>query len=322
MQILRSIEEIKKIDRPLAVAIGNFDGVHQGHQALILQCVTESKQRNWASCVLTFEPHPQQVIAHDRNIKLLNTPGQKIRLIEALGVDYLILLPFNRELAEMTAEGFIKDYLVEIMRIKKIFIGFNFFFGRKGSGTPLLLEQLGNYYGYETAVLEPVVINDQIISSSFIRDKYSKGEIKEAAEMLGYLPQLEGIVQNGDARGRKIGFRTANIELLEHLILPAFGVYAALVEVFDNSETSSDEVYPAVVNIGIRPTFSVEKPIAEAHLLDFKGDLYHMYVRINLLKMLREERLFNTVQELSAQIARDIEAAKAVIAQHKNVVSK
>lgn len=321
MQILRSIEEIKKINKPLAVAIGNFDGVHQGHQALIMQCVNESKNRNWASCVLTFEPHPQQVIAHDKNIKLLNTAGQKIRLIEALGVDYLILLPFNRELAEMTAEDFIKDYLVEIMRIKKIFIGFNFFFGRKGSGTPLLLEQLGNYYGFETAILEPVIMKDQIISSSFIRDKYGKGDIKEAAEMLGYWPQLEGTVQSGDARGRKIGFRTANIELQDHIILPAFGVYAALVEVFDNGKKSSPEVYPAVVNIGKRPTFSVEKPIAEAHLLDFTGDLYHKDVRINLLKMLREERLFNNVQELSAQIAKDIEEAKTAIAQHKNAIS-
>lgn len=319
MQTLKSIEEIKKIDKPIAVAIGNFDGVHRGHQALITQCVDECKKRDWASCVLTFAPHPQQVVAHDSKIKLLNSPEQKSRLIEELDVDYLILLHFDQEFAEMTAEDFIKKYLVEIMKIKKIFIGFNFFFGKKGSGTPLLLERLGTEFGYETTILAPVAIDDQIISSSLIREMYNKGEIEEAAKLLGYLPRLEGVVTNGDARGRKIGFRTANIKLQDHIVLPAFGVYAALVEIYDDNQMYHEKAYPAVVNIGKRPTFSIEKPIAEAHLLEFKGDIYHKYVQISFLKRLREERLFDNVNELAAQIGKDIEDARLIIDQYENI---
>lgn len=319
MQILKSIEEIKRINKPIAAAIGNFDGVHRGHQALIAQCVDECKKRGWASCVLTFDPHPQQVITHDNKVKLLNSQEQKNRLVEELGVDYLILLHFDKKLAEMSAKDFIEKYLVEIMKIKKIFIGFNFFFGKKGSGTPQLLELLGADYGYETTILAPVVIDNKIISSSLIRDMYNKGEMEEAAKLLGYWPRLDGIVTNGDARGRKIGFRTANIELQDHIVLPAFGVYAALVEIDDDSKTYQKKAYPAVVNIGKRPTFSIERPIAEAHLLEFKGDIYNKYVQISFIKRLREERLFNNVDELAAQIAKDIKDASLILAQHEKV---
>ncbi|PKM87276.1 MAG: hypothetical protein CVU87_09890 [Firmicutes bacterium HGW-Firmicutes-12] len=317
MQIVLSIDEIKKINQPIAVAIGNFDGVHLGHQALIKQCVDESKQKGWLASVLTFEPHPQRVIARGKETKLINTPEQKYRLIEALGVDYLILLKFNQELAETAPDDFIKKYLVGMMDIKKIFIGFNFFFGKKGRGTPSLLTSKGPDYGYETSVLPAIEIDNEIISSSLIREMYKSGDMKGVAKFLGYWPQLEGTVTKGDARGRTIGFRTANIELPDYLILPDFGVYAAVAEIRENETSLEAKSYPAVINIGLRPTFSVDKPIAEAHLLDFSGDVYHKNIRLNLYKKLREEKCFSSINELGQQIKKDVQLARDVIKEYK-----
>lgn len=313
MQILSSFEEMKQIKGPAGAAIGNFDGVHLGHQALIRQCASECKQHHWSSCVLTFSPHPLQVIAPGASLQLLNTLEQKIRLLEGLGVDYLLFLPFDEQLSETSPEDFIRMYLVDLLKLKKIYVGFNFFFGKKGLGTPELLRELGEEYGYDTAVIQPVRLDDEIVSSSLIRDKYKAGDMPGARRLLGYWPQLAGKVVEGDARGRSIGFRTANLELSSGLLLPAYGVYAALAEISD--ETGAASVWPAVVNIGVRPTFNLDAPVVEAHLLDYQGDLYRKGLRLNLYRKMRDEKRFDAIEELGRQIARDIEEARRIFPQ-------
>ncbi|MDX9871360.1 MAG: bifunctional riboflavin kinase/FAD synthetase [Clostridia bacterium] len=313
MQIIKTLAEMKQIKQPAAAAIGNFDGVHLGHQALISQCVEESRQNNWSSCVLTFSPHPLQVIAPGSGLKLLNTLEQKIRLIESLGVDYLLLLPFDTALSETLPEDFIKIYLVDLLNLTKVFVGFNFFFGKKGRGTSALLQEKGLEYGFETAVIQPILLDDEVVSSSLVREMYKSGHMEGARRLLGYWPALAGKVVEGDARGRSIGFRTANLELPGDLLLPDFGVYAAIAEIEDPDNPQPVSAWPSVVNIGVRPTFHLPRPTAEAHLLDFDGDLYQMNLRLHLIRKLRAEKRFADMQELGEQIARDIQTARAVL---------
>lgn len=307
MQIIRCEEEIKKIGEIPAVAMGNFDGVHRGHHALIKECVKESRKRNWHSCVLTFEPHPQQVVNKSKAVKLLHTPQEKYRLIASLGVDYLVVLRFDSEFAQTSPEQFIKMYLNELLHVKILFIGFNFFFGHEGKGTPELLRQAGQEYGFAVSVLEPVAIDGEVVSSSLIKEYYRRGDMVQTAKLLGYQPYLTGRVVAGDGRGRSLGFPTANLRLPDYLLLPDYGVYAATLE------TREGEACPAVVNIGVRPTFAGAQPLVEAHVIGFNGDLYGKTVKIKLIKQLRREKKFSSSKELQEQVHQDIASAMTLL---------
>lgn len=307
MQIIRCFEEMCRINHHKALAIGNFDGVHRGHQALIKQCVDASRRQGLASCVLTFDPHPQHVVEGRTRLKLLNTAEQKQELIEELGVDYLLLLRFDRELADTDPHSFIKTYISGLGGVKKVLVGFNFNFGKKSQGTPQLLQEAGLEYGFEATVLPPVLLGDVIVSSTLIREKYAAGQMEEAARLLGRWPQLQGKVVSGYARGRIIGFPTANIDLPEDILLPSYGVYVAKLEIPGQANNQEKRIYPAAVNIGLKPTFSADKPSVEAHLLDFAGDLYEEKVKLTLLKQIRKEMCFPNAKQLGLQIAKDIQ---------------
>lgn len=306
MQVINNIYDAKNIEEPIALALGNFDGVHRGHQALIEECVSQSKCKGWIPSAMTFHPHPRQVLGHGTDLKLINTQEQKVELMQRLGLEYLFLLPFNLEIASLSPIDFVKKYLLEVFQVKKLFVGFNYTFGQGGRGTPDILHELGRGYGFEVQIIKPVTMNRNIVSSTLIRKKYTQGDIRGAAGLLGYWPVLASSVTHGYQRGRLIGFPTANLRLPPDLILPAFGVYASWAQI-------EDKLYPAIINIGVKPTFTQAVPSGEVHIFDFSGDLYGKYIKVHLIQWIRAERPFNNINELGKQISLDCKKARQIL---------
>lgn len=305
MQILNNFTEKERQQVPLAMALGNFDGVHKGHQLLLHNCVKESQINSWSSAVLLWNPHPAQILKSEQKMKFLNTPEQKYQLMEALGIRYLFLLPFNAQIAALSPVEFVQKYLVDLLGVKKVFVGFNYSFGQKGSGTPELLQTLGKERGFAVAVTEPVQVDGELVSSSLIRQKFREGDIPAAAKLLGYDPVLEGKVVTGKQRGSGMGFPTANIEVAEEHILPSFGVYAALAEY-------EGVFLPAVLNIGVKPTFDSNQVTVEVHILGFSKNIYKQDLKVKLIKKIRAEQKFRSKDELKRQICCDIEITRQI----------
>lgn len=305
MEIIKNLDDVKKIKGNLAIALGNFDGVHKGHQYLIGNCVEESKNKGLIPCVLTFEPHPNLVLG-SKSFRLLNTLEQKLRMIEKLGVKYVFLIPFDQGFADTSPDDFVKNYLVKVFNVKKIFVGFNYSFGHKGQGNPALLEKMGKEYGFSVRVIEPVFINEQVVSSTLIRTKYKEGDIASAQELLGYWPILEGDVIPGFKRGRVMGFPTANLNVSEHILLPVDGVYAAFSEY-------RNVLYKGVVNIGAKPTFGDFNSSIEINIFDFEGEIYSENLRLHLVKGIRPVMKFTDSNQLKQQIQLDSEQAKIIL---------
>lgn len=301
MDIIRGIENFRSKNQPVFLALGNFDGVHKGHQLLIKSAVDKARARGGQSVAFIFDPHPIQVLAPAKAPRLLITPQQKAELLEKIGLDTLIYSPFTRDIAAWSPLDFVKKILITELHVKEVFVGFNYTFGHRGAGTPELMEQLGAQMGFEVQVIAPVVYGGEPISSSLIRKALVEGDIESAYNMLGYHPIIEGVVVEGEHRGATIGFPTANIGIDPLYHLPAKGVYAALAEV-------GEKVFQCVVNIGNKPTFHAQFPLAiEAHLVNFKGDLYGQTIRLSILAKIRDEQKFSSIDQLVAQIARDRE---------------
>lgn len=306
MILINKLADYNLQNTPVGLALGNFDGVHLGHQALIGQCIRECRKNGWEPCVLTFDPHPGLVLKGDPKIKLLHTTTQKLGVIESLGIKTVFLLRFDRQLSSTSPEDFIREYLLKSLPVKILFVGFNYTFGARGSGTPQLLQKMSGSLGFELRVIPPVNLDGRIVSSSLIREKISAGDISGAARFLGYWPFLEGPVIHGEERGRKLGFPTANLGFPDYQLLPGFGVYAAYVELEGRS-------FPAIVNIGVKPTFHGEKPTVEAHLFDYRENLYSQKIRIHLRKKIRSEIAFQNTSQLQLQIERDIQTARRLL---------
>ena len=273
------------------VAIGTFDGVHLGHQAVI----------DDADTVLTFEPHPLAVIHPEALPKLIMPFEVKRDVIEGLGVSELVVIPFDRQFASLSAEEFIDRVLVEKLAAKKVSVGENFRFGAKAKGDPAMLALRPEF---ETRVVPLVEVDEETVSSSRIRALIAAGEVDAARRCLGAPFMVEGEVVEGDRRGRKLGFPTANLVPDDALVVPGHGVYAA----FANGR-------PAAVNVGIRPMFETGRGLLiEAHLIDWEGDLYGKNLRVAFVKRLRGEHRFPSVEELIAHMHRDVTEAKDVCA--------
>ncbi|MDI3316535.1 MAG: bifunctional riboflavin kinase/FAD synthetase [Bacillota bacterium] len=301
--------------RRARIAIGAFDGVHLGHQELIRRAVERARTRGGEAVVLTFWPHPAYVLAPAGAPRLLTTREERARRLAALGVDALFEIPFSREIAGWPAERFVRELLVERLEARSVVVGYNFTFGRGAEGRPETLRRLGAESGFETVVVEPVRDDGQPVSSSRIRERLLQGDVREAARLLGRPFRLEGRVVAGDRRGHELGFPTANLELPEELIHPARGVYAAWVERADGPGGSGDgRRWPAVVNVGLRPTFGGRRETVEAHLLDARVELYGAWLLVDLVDRLREERKFSGPEALRQQIAQDVEAARRRLA--------
>ncbi len=310
MKIYRNIEEIQGPLLKPCVTIGNFDGVHCGHQQLFAGVVSNAKKRKGTSVAITFDPHPLQVLLPG-GIKLISTCEQKIELIELAGIDILLIIPFTREFAGTTADSFVADLLVGRIGLEELIVGYDYAFGKGRSGNIDFLKKQGELFGFPVTVIEPYYERDQLVSSSKIRQLVVEGKMVDARELLGRYYQIRGTVQVGKQRGgREIGFPTANLKLDEEDLIPKIGVYVTQV-------ICDGKCYGGVLNIGYNPTFGEEQLVAETHIFDFNKDIYGRPIKINLLQFLRSERKFSGVQELAEQIGRDVLKAKQVLANHK-----
>jgi riboflavin kinase / FMN adenylyltransferase len=284
--------------RERSVAVGTFDGVHLGHREVIAG----------ADSVLTFDPHPVSVVAPQHTPKLLTTLARKGELVASLGVQELIVIPFDREFAQHSAQEFIDRVLVGALGARQVAIGENFRFGHKAQGDPALLAADGRF----TTVVHPLLeIDGEIVSSSHIRGLLLAGEVAEANRLLGAPFQLQGEVRHGDERGRELGFPTANLVPDEALACPGHGVYACLA----GGHPALPRPLPAAVSIGVRPTFKTGRAeLIEAYVLDFEGDLYDQPLRLDFLERLRGERRFEDPDRLVEQMHRDVQRTREIAA--------
>jgi riboflavin kinase/FMN adenylyltransferase len=274
---------------PRKVAIGTFDGVHLGHREVI----------RGSDAVLTFDPHPTAVTHPEALPKLLNNFAIKRDLIAGLGVDELVVIPFDREFASRSAESFVQDVLIGQLGAERVSVGENFRFGQKAKGTP---EFLASHEEFETHVVSMVEAEGESVSSTQIRGLVAAGEVDQAARFLGGPFLMEGEVVVGDRRGRELGMPTANIVPDDRLVVPGHGVYAAWAH-----------GHPAAVNVGVRPTFESGRGLlVESHLIDFDGDLYGETIRVAFIERMRGERRFGSAEELVEQMWRDVEQAREI----------
>lgn len=290
-----------------AVALGNFDGVHRGHQALIERTSEEARALNAPVVALTFEPHPRRFFVPDTGPFRLTLPPAKLRLLGQYGVQAVLAQRFDEAFAALSPEAFIEDVLLKGLGARHVVCGYDFTFGARRGGNVERLRERGQERDFGVTILDPVMREGEIYSSTRIREALRAGWISEAAELLGHPWEIEGVVELGDQRGRTIGFPTANVALGEHL-RPRFGVYAvrALVD---------GKWLNAVANLGRRPTFGKLQENFEVHLFDFSGDLYGKTLRVELIDFIRSEMKFSGLDQLKAQIAADGAAARQILAR-------
>jgi riboflavin kinase/FMN adenylyltransferase len=299
------------------VTIGVFDGVHKGHQEIIGHAVKRARELGVQSVVVTFDPHPSEVVRPGSHPAVLTEPAQKAELIEQLGVDVLCVQPFTLDFSRLSPEAFVHDVLVEHLHATQIVVGENFRFGHRAAGDIALLQRLGRTFGFGVEAA-PLVADDgaavsgdetagTVFSSTYIRSCVDAGDVIAAARALGRPHRLEGVVVRGDRRGRDLGFPTANLLTSKYAAVPADGVYAAWLV------RGRDERLPAAVSIGTNPTFSGRERRVEAYVLDFDGDLYGERLALDFVVRLREMREYTGVEPLVAQIADDVAQTREVL---------
>ncbi len=287
------------------VTIGNFDGVHLGHREIFRRLKESARRLNGVSVVITFNPHPLRVIPSTKPVTLINTLDEKVTLIEASGLDYLLIIPFDQVFASSSASEFVERILVNTIGVKNILIGYDYAFGKGRGGGVELLRTLGERFSFSVDLLAPISVNGTIYSSSLIRSMIREGRVAEAVLFLGRHFSIEGEVVHGSHRGKTLGFPTANI-ITDKELIPADGVYAVKVRI-------GDELYDGACNIGDNPTFSGEKQSIEVFVFDFSGELYGQNIRLYFIERLREERQFASTQELIDAISADVARCRAIL---------
>lgn len=306
MLILKDFDSLSDKFRNIILTIGNFDGLHLGHQKILKKVIERSFERNGTSAVLTFEPHPVKFLRPHKGLKIITPFEEKARLISNLGIDLFLCLTFNKELASMEAEDFIRNIVVQRIGATEVIVGHNYRFGREKKGTIDLLRRMGNRYGFRTRVVRDKIISGVIVSSSRIRDLISRGLVYEASALLGRPYTIKGKVIKGKGRGAKLlHIPTANIDTSYELI-PAKGVYVVKVSL-------DDSVYGGVMNIGENPTFGEGALSLEVHILDFSGDLLGSVIKVNFLNRLRGEKRFPDIETLREAILNDINSARKIL---------
>ncbi|MEV4532268.1 bifunctional riboflavin kinase/FAD synthetase [Asanoa sp. NPDC049518] len=290
-----------------ALTIGVFDGVHRGHQAIIGHLVKRANEFGVKSVVVTFDPHPAEVVRPGSHPAILTEPKRKAELIEALGVDVLCVVPFTQDFSRLPAEEFVHDALVESLHAALVVVGENFRFGHKAAGDVPLLERLGRTFGFAVEGAPLVSSDDTVFSSTYIRSCIDAGDVTAAAAALGRPHRLEGIVVRGDQRGTEIGFPTANLSVHRYAAVPADGIYAGWL-------LRRGERLPAAISIGTNPTFSGRERRVEAYILDFDGDLYGERVALDFVVRLRDMLKFDGVEPLVAQMADDVAQTRQALA--------
>lgn len=306
MELYSNLTDIKQPFKHACVTIGNFDGVHLGHQMLFSEVVSLANNHGGTSVVVTFDPHPLKVL-HPESIRLISTTEQKLELIEKAGIDVLVVIPFNRDFAATTADEFVEDILIETIGVQELVVGYDYAFGRGRTGNIEFLQAKGKEKGFPVTVVQAHYEQDMLVSSTKIRELVAEGRMRDVRHLLGRYYQIRGEVQRGKQRGGPVvGFPTANLQILEEDLCPKRGVYVTQV-------VYNGRCYGGVSNIGYNPTFGENILVAETHIFDFDDDVYGKPIKINLLRHLRGEKKFSGPEELSAQIRKDIEVAHEVL---------
>lgn len=308
MQLYRNTQEIKRPFKRPVVTIGNFDGVHLGHQLLFHEVAIRAKRTGGTSVAITFDPHPLKVLRPD-GIRLISTTRQKIELIRMAGIDVLVILPFDEQFAKTTATDFVNNILCDTIGVHELVVGYDYAFGRGREGNIDFLRGQGEQKGFPVTVVEAHYEEEMLVSSTRIRELAMEGRMSEVRNLLGRCYHIHGEVQRGKQRGgAEIGFPTANLKLSEEDLCPKKGVYVTQV-------LYGGKMYGSVTNIGYNPTFGENELVVETHIFDFNKDIYGQPIRLNLLRYLRGEMKFNSIEELSAQIQKDVATAKQVLAE-------
>lgn len=311
MKIFSDLSQITK-DKNTFVTIGTFDGVHLGHQKIIERIETSANQKNCRSFLITFEPHPRKIVSKDSVIKLLTTTEEKLLILKKLKVQNVFLVNFTVEFSQLSADEFVKKYIIDGMGVKEIIIGYDHHFGKDRSGDLKKLTQLGKEFDFSISMVEEVKINEQVVSSTKIRNALAEGNLLTANSFLGRYYSFSGKVIHGDKRGRTLGYPTANLRIDEDKLLPALGIY--LCEVIVNNEK-----YYGLLSIGRRPTFYSEgEIIPEVFILNFDEDIYDAIITLNLIERIRSEKKFDSVEDLIKQMDEDKKTALKILEKINN----
>lgn len=300
MEVMYGAKAALDIDRPMGVGLGNFDGLHIGHMALVNTLINESKRSGIGSMLYTFTKHPENIMRKKLFTPLITTVNKKVELLRQTPLDYLLFDEFTEEYSRIQPEEFVKTLLVDKLKAKLVVCGFNYRFGFRGEGEVVLLKRLGEKYGFKVVVIPPIKADSDIVSSTAIRDCLSKGNIEKVFKMLGRHYSVTGEVVGGKRIGNTIGFPTANILPEEYLILPQTGVYIT-------KTLLQGRFYPGVTNIGVNPTFeALQRPRVETHILDFEEDIYGQKIEVFFMTRLRGEKKFKNKDELVEQMKKDV----------------
>lgn len=307
MQVHRDLKKLPAF-RNAVITIGTFDGVHTGHQHILQQLQEAAHDCNGETVIITFDPHPREVLAGDKSVRLLTTLDEKIALLAHWGIHHLVVVPFTREFSELSATAYLEDFLIATFRPHTIIIGYDHRFGHNREGGLELLEAEQEKYGFRLLEIPQQVIHDAAVSSTRIRKSLQEGDVGLANALLGYPYFLHGTVVHGDKMGRQLGFPTANISLADHRkLIPAQGVYAVTVTV-----GAGGQLRKGALNIGTRPTFNGTELRIEVFILDFDQDIYDAAIRVDFLEFIRADQKFDSVESLVLQMKNDVEKARAV----------
>lgn len=332
MLVARSVDEFKAItpaDARYAVTIGNFDGVHMGHRELIrvtrakAEAASAALGRNVVSLLVTFDPHPVHVVRGVDNPYILTPLPRKLEILEQTGLDAVLVLPFTMEMARTGADEFVKTYIVDLMRPTDMVVGYNFALGKNRGGNYTALCRLGELHGFDVTQVQPVIVERETVSSSLIREHIRSGDMDRAAKLMGRMHSVDGEIIHGQARGRKIGFPTANIDY-GNVLLPPLGAYATWLRILPGAGAGSGteggteaEPLQSMTSVGTNPTFGGGAVTLETHALDFSGDLYGKMVRLHFVCRLRAEITFQSVEDLIARLGHDADCARDALRRNK-----
>lgn len=303
MKIFNSLEEINRIE-PTVVALGNFDGVHRGHQEIIGRTVKEAEAAGLKSAIFTFANHTSTILENVPTVKNILYADEKATIIESLGIDYMFNIPFDQTILRMNPEDFIEKILVNKFNIREAYCGFNYRFGFKGAGTPEVLMREGLKRGFGIHVQEPFMIDGIVVSSTYIRQLIEEGRMEECTRFMGRMYTIGGEVVVGNKIGRTIGFPTSNLIIDESMVTPPNGVYTTVC-------TYNGVRYPSITNVGNKPTIGTYNKNVETHIFNFNSELYGKDIRVEFIKKTRDEKKFDSIDALCAQIESDCIAAKA-----------
>ncbi|MBR3785517.1 MAG: bifunctional riboflavin kinase/FAD synthetase [Firmicutes bacterium] len=303
MRIFETLDDITNME-PAAVALGNFDGVHLGHQELIKKAVERAKADGLKAAVFTFSNHPKNLLPKEKKVKNILYKEEKAKIIEDLGVDYLFNIPFTKAIMTMPPENFVQELLLDKFNMKAAFCGFNYHFGFKAQGNPDILREIGAREGFDVTEMPAYKIKGDIVSSSLIRTLIASGQVEKCETYMGRHYAIGGEVVVGNRLGRKLGFPTSNLVIDQDMVTPPNGVYITYC-------TYNGVQYPSVTNVGIKPTIGHYTKNVETHIFNFNKELYGKEIKVEFLKKTRDEVKFDNVRDLSEQIVRDCREAKA-----------